>query len=257
MRVNVLRVVLRFLWREKMNKVIWYHELGFFDNPFSIKPAAFHNELFGNSSAIARIIKRIEERGIVFVSGEFGVGKTSVLKKIIGEFRGRRFGGKKVVYYNCDSSEMSIDYDRLLVNAGGFFSRLFGIRQKGMMILLDEAQGMNERDLRMVKRYYDDGFFRSVVFVSKHDDMKLPEELENEINGNKFKIGNMTKNEAVLMIRKRIGNLKFLGDDMILKIFNKERNSRSFLKNCEDVARVAFESGAKVVDEAHVKKVFS
>ncbi len=238
-----------------MNK-IWYHEFGFSNNPFSIKPAAFHNELFGNSSVVARVIKRIEERGIVFISGEFGVGKTSVLKKIVGEFRGRRFGVKKVVYYNCNSSEMSIDYDELLVNAGGFFSRLFGIKQKGMMILLDEMQDMNERDLGKVKRYYDDGFFRSVVFVSKHDNVKLTKELKREIGENKFKLGDMTKREAVLMIRKRIGNLKFFSDGMILRVFKKDENSRIFLKNCEDVARVAFESGASAVDEKHIEKVF-
>ncbi len=238
-----------------MNK-IWYHEFGFSNNPFSIKPAAFHNELFGNSSVVARVIKKIEERGIVFISGEFGTGKTSVLKKIIGKFRGGKFGGRKVIYYNCNKSEMSIDYDKLLVNAGGFFSRLFGVRQKGMMILLDEMQDMNKGDLRKVKQYYDDGFFRSVIYVSKHDDVKMKGELMRQIGENKFKLGDMTKREAVLMIRKRIGNLKFFSDGMILRVFKKDENSRIFLKNCEDVARVAFESGASAVDEKHIEKVF-
>jgi len=234
---------------------MWYNELGFHSNPFSIKPAAFHNELFGNSSVIARIIKKIEEKGIVFISGDFGTGKTTVLKRIIGEFRGGGFGAKKVVYYNCNRSERSIDYDKLLVGAGGFFGRLFGIKQKGLMILLDEMQDMNKRDLERVKRYYDDGFFRTVVFGSKDDSKELPEELVKEIGGNAFKLGNVTRGEAVKMIRERIGKLKFLGDDVILKIFKKDGNSRNFLKNCEDVCRVAFEDGASVVGGNHVDKV--
>jgi len=65
----------------------------------------------------------------------------------------------------------------------------------------------------------------------------------------------MNKNEAILMIRKRIGDLKFLGDDMILNIFKRDENSRSFLKNCEDVCRVAFESGYDSVDKTHIEKV--
>ncbi len=238
-----------------MNKVIWYQELGFFNNPFSIKPAAFHNELFGNSSVVSRIIKKIEEPGIVFISGDFGVGKTTVLKRIIGKFRGGDFGAKKIIYYNCNQSEMSIDCDRLLVNAGGFFGRLFGIKRKGMMLLLDEMQDMNKADLERVEQYYDDGFFRTVVFVSKDDSMKLTEELKNEIGGAKFKLGNMSDGEAVKMIRERIGDLKFIGDDIILKIFAKDKNSRSFLKNCEDVARVAFDAGADEVGVEHVDKV--
>ena len=237
-----------------MNKT-WYNELGFHSNPFSIKPAAFHNELFGNKTVIARIIKKIEERGIVFIFGDFGAGKTTVLKRIIGKFRGEDFGVKKIVYYNCNQSEASIDYDKLLVGAGGFFSRFFGIRQRDMMILLDEMQDMNKRDLEKVKEYYDNGFFRSVVFVSKSDDIEMPEDLDNEVGENIFVLGDMNKNEAILMIRKRIGDLKFLGDDMILDIFKRDKNSRSFLKNCEDVCRVAFESGASVVDKSHVKTV--
>jgi len=237
-----------------MNKM-WYNELGFYSNPFSIKPAAFHNELFGNTSVIARIIKRIEERGIVFVFGDFGTGKTTVLKKIIREFRGGDFGAKRIIYYNCNQSEASIDYDRLLVNAGGFFSRLFGVRRKGMMILIDEMQDMNRQDLERVKKYYDDGFFRSVVFVSKYEDVELPKDLAEEIGENKFVLGDMTKSEAVKMIRERIGSLKFLGDEVILKIFMRDRNSRNFLKNCEDVCRVAFESGANEVGLEHVDRV--
>ena len=64
-----------------MKKLTWYHELGFFDNPFSIKPAAFHNELMGYNQTIKEINKKVEESNIIFISGEYGTGKTTVLKK--------------------------------------------------------------------------------------------------------------------------------------------------------------------------------
>jgi predicted AAA+ superfamily ATPase len=237
-----------------MKKLTWYHKVGFFNNPFSIKPAAFHNELFGNSSTISRIIKKMSEPGIVFISGEFGTGKTTVLKKLIAEFRGGIFEGKKVIYYNCNQSEKSINYDKLLVDAGNFLGKLFRFRKKNMIILLDEMQDMNKKDMEQVKKYYDDGFFKLVVLVSKYENINLTKELENETNGNKFKLGNMTKNEAIRMVRERIGTLKFISDDIIVRIFSRDENSRSFLKNCEDVCRYAFEKGDGIVEEEHISK---
>jgi hypothetical protein len=90
--------------------------------------------------------------------------------------------------------------------------------------------------------------------VSKYENINLTKELENETNGNKFKLGNMTKNEAIRMVRERIGTLKFISDDIIVRIFSRDENSRSFLKNCEDVCRYAFEKGDGIVEEEHISK---
>jgi len=238
-----------------MKKLTWYHELGFFSNPFSIKPAAFHNELMGYEQIITEINERVAESGILLISGKYGTGKTTVLKKIIAEFKGGKFKGKKVIYYNCNQSEKSIDFDRLLINAGGFFRKLFRIRKKGMVILLDEMQDMNKKDLSQVKKYYNEGFFKSAILVSKMEDIKLASELEKLIGENKFKLENIGKTEAVNIIRKRIGNLKFISDQNIIKIFNENNNLRAFLKNCEDVCRHAFENGDKAVTENHIKQI--
>lgn len=237
-----------------MKKLTWYNELGFYNNPFSIKPAMFHNELFGNSSEISRITERMMKPGILFISGEFGTGKTSVLKKLIAEFKGNDFAGKKIIYYNCNQSEKSINYDELLIGSGGFLRRLFRIRKKNMMIFLDEMQDMNRKDLEQIKKYYDNGFFKSVVFVSKYDDVALTRELEYAIGESKFKLGDMEDKEAVMMIRKRIGDLKFISDDIIVQIFYRDENSRNFLKNCEDVCRYVFEKGDIVVTADHIEE---
>ncbi|MCW8965382.1 MAG: ATP-binding protein [Candidatus Pacearchaeota archaeon] len=233
----------------------WYNELGFFSNPFSIKPSSFNNELFGNSSEVSKIIEKMQENGMILISGEFGVGKTSVLKKLIAEFKGNFFKGKKVIYYNCNQSNKSIDYDKLLINAGGFFTRLFRIRKKNMILFLDEMQDMNKKDFKKLKEYYYDSFFKTVVLVSKYDDLELGEELESLIADDKFQLGNMTKTQAIEMIRNRVGNLKFLSDDIIIKIFNTNKNARTFLKNCEDVCRASFEAGEEEVSLTKVKEI--
>ncbi len=238
-----------------MRTLFWYNKLGFFSNPFSIKPAAFHNELFGNSDVISEIVKKTSERGVIFVSGEFGTGKTTVLKRLIAKLRSGFFKGKKVIYYNCNRSERSIDYDSLLIGAGNFVGKLFRIRKRNMIILLDEMQDMNKRDLERVKDYYDREFFKTVVLVSKRENLELTEELKMEIGSDGFRLGDMSDDEAVEMVRKRIGDLKLLSDEMILEIFRKDKNSRNFLKNCEDVCRVAFESRNLEVLDEHVLKV--
>ncbi len=232
-----------------MKKSTWYHELGFFNNPFSIKPATFNNELMGYDQMVKDINNKVTQSNIILLSGDYGTGKTTILKKIIDEFRGE----KRVIYYNCNQSEKSIDFDRLLINAGGFFRKLFRIKKKGMIILLDEAQDMNKKDLKQLKEYYDEEFFKSILFVSRTGDFQPTKELEDLVGENKFNFGVIGKTEAVKMIRERIGKLKFISDQSIIKIFNKNNNPRAFLKNCEDVCRYVFENGDEEVKEEHIK----
>lgn len=232
-----------------MNKLTWYHNLGFYENPFSIKPAAFHDEILGNESLFKKISKKIEDSNFIIIHGEYGTGKSTILKRII-----HKFGGKKqVAYFNCHEIEGGIDFESLLINAGGFFRRLFRIKKRNMILLLDEAQDIHKKDIENLKAYYDDGFFKSVVLVSKKEDNHT--EIEKLAGENIFKIGNLGKEEAIELVRKRIGPLEFFPDEMITKIFELDKNPRMFLKNCEDVCRLASEDGAEEVTKAHVEKV--
>lgn len=234
-----------------MKRTTWYHEMGFFSNPFSTKPSSFDDEVRGYDIKIVKINKKIAESNIVFIHGKYGTGKTSILKGIIAGFRGK----KRVIYYNCNQSERSIDFNRLLINAGGFFRRLFRIRKKNMIILLDEAQDMNKKDISQTKKYYDDGFFRSIIFVSTNEDIGLTKELKELVKENTFRLNTVNKKEAVKIIRKRIGELEYISDKNISMIFAKNRNPRAFLKNCEDVFRSAYEIGKKSITKKDIKKI--
>lgn len=232
-----------------MKKLTWFHELGFYTNPFSIKPAAFHNEMMGYDSMIEDINNKVDNCGMLLIYGEYGTGKTTVLKRVIDEFRGQR----KVIYYNCNQSDKSINFDKLLINAGGLLRRLFRIRKRDMIMLLDEAQDMNIKDIKTVKEYYDYGFFKSAVFVSKIEDVKHIKEIEQLVGDNKYKLGGLNKADAIKLIRKRIGDLQFLSDQSITKIYEKNKNPRLLLKNCEQVCRQAYENGATEVTDEHIK----
>ncbi|MBU0615754.1 MAG: hypothetical protein KJ601_06685, partial [Nanoarchaeota archaeon] len=71
-------------------ELLWYQKIGFHNNPFSIKPSAFHNSLYGVEEKIKDILKLVDSGESVFISGEYGSGKTSALKKIIDEHKGKK-----------------------------------------------------------------------------------------------------------------------------------------------------------------------
>ena len=118
---------------------LWYNKLGFNNNPFSIKTAAFHNELFGLN--MQDTINKIETGSIIFIEGDYGTGKTTLLKGIVNKFGGK----KKIIYYSCNRTEDNINVDKLMTNRT-FFSKIFKTKPNDLILLLDEAQDLNETD---------------------------------------------------------------------------------------------------------------
>ena len=62
--------------------MLWYKEYGFHNNPFSIKPAAFHSKVIGYD--LSEIFDKVDNGKVLFIEGKFGFGKTTILKHIIG-----------------------------------------------------------------------------------------------------------------------------------------------------------------------------
>lgn len=234
-----------------MKTKTWYESLGFYSNPFSIKPAAFHDELFGYEDLLGKIDSKLNEGSVIFLSGQYGAGKTTILKRIINRFKGK----KKIIYYPCNQSERSIDFDKLLYSRT-FLRRLFHIRQKKSILLLDEVQDINKKDSDNLCNYHEEGFFKSVLLTSmKPNDVNFTACLKELIKDNLFKISKLSKEDATSLIRKRIGNLEFLKDNVIEKIYSLNSNPRAFLKNCEELCRYAYEKGSTEVTEKHIKEV--
>ena len=232
-----------------MEKQTWYNELGFEKNPFSIKPTAIE-EIIGNQKKVRDLTEKIRDSNIILIYGEYGAGKTTILKSIIKEFKGKR----KVIYYNCNQNDRSVDFDKLLTNVG-LFRRIFRIKKKNMILFLDESQDLNLKDMERIKDYFYKDFFKSVVLVSKQEDLKLTDELNALIGDNKFKINSLNRDDAIKIVRKRIDDKMFISDNNIARIFAKNKNPRGFLKNCEDVCKYAFEKGKQAVSEEDIREV--
>lgn len=231
----------------------WYNQLGFYNNPFCIKPAVFHDEVYGSNGLVDEIFDKIRAGSVLFISGDYGQGKTTVLKKIISEFGGK----KKVVYYSCNRSENGLDVGKLLKGGRGFFQKLVGKNPKNMVLLLDEVQDLNAEDCENLHKYFDNHDFKSIVLVGKdYKEVSFGNGLKNLIGKNIISLNKLSNEDAVALVRKRIGNLKILSDEIIKQLYKKsDSNPRRLLKNCEEVCKYAIDNFEDEVNEEVVKKV--
>ncbi len=216
---------------------VWFRKLGFSRNPFNIKPAAFSYELFGIS--LSGVLSGIEEGKVLFVEAPLGYGKTTMLKGIIHRFGGR----KKVIYANALPSE-KVDVKDLLKRSS-VANYITGNLPQGMILVVDEAQNMMPGNSAEVFEFYRSGNVRAVVFFgTKYSRRGFVEGLNSVMNGNVIHLSSPTPEQAVSLVRGRIGNLSILSDDTIRAAYSRAKgNPRRLLQVCDDLCRYAFEFG--------------
>ncbi len=223
---------------------LWFRKVGFGRNPFSIKPAALSYELFGAS--IDNVISGIEEGKLLFVEAPLGYGKTTLLKSIIHRFGGR----KKVVYAHVLPSER-LDVKGLLKRSSiaGFIT---GSLPSNMILVVDEAQYMLPESSAEIMEFYRSGSIRAAVFFGTTYPRNLfANELGAVLNGNIIRLSKPTPEQALSMVRSRIGSLPLISNDDILSAYKKVQGSpRRLLQVCEDICRAAVEGDGTLVAAA-------
>jgi hypothetical protein len=234
-------------------KEVWFKGLGFHNNPFSIKPAAFHDRVFGYDKAIDDISYGILNKKLIIVQGKYGSGKSSILKRLINDFGGK----KQVIYYSCNRIDQRLNIKALLNGRYGTLGKFFNLKPKNMILFLDEAQDLGEKDFQKLYSYYQEGFFKAIVLVGQGiEKSNIPSEFNSKIE--EVSIGTIEVNTAVKVIRKRIGSLELLSDEFIKELFMKSNsNIRMLLKNCEEACRIAIERGKRSVDSEVLRFLFS
>jgi hypothetical protein len=232
--------------------MVWFRDLGFHNNPFSIKPAVFNDNVMGYEKIIDEISYGILNNKIIVLEGEYGNGKSTILRRLVNDFGGK----KQVIYYSCNRIESRLNIKSLLNGRYGFIGRMFDIKPKDMIFLLDEAQELGEKDFQKIHSYYQEGYLKSVVLVGKGiDKARIPEGLKSNLS--EISLDSINSETAVKVIRKRIGNLALINDEMIKEIFQLSNNNvRLLLKNCEEACRFAVQTGRKTVNTEVLTQVF-
>ncbi|MBI5797414.1 hypothetical protein HZA98_00735 [Candidatus Woesearchaeota archaeon] len=232
---------------------IWFREVGFHNNPFSIKPAAFHDHVVGFEKVVDEISYGILNKKLVVVEGDYGNGKSSILRRLLNDFGGK----KQVIYYSCNRMEARLDVKELLNGRYGFFGRMFDMKPRDMILLLDEAQELNSKDFERLLSYYQEGYIKSIVLIGKGI-KKDQIVLGFKTHLSEVSFGEINEDIALQVIKKRIGDLPLLPDSVIRKIYQHSQGSvRVLLKNCEEVCKKAVETGRKRVTEDFLKQFFS
>ena len=231
---------------------IWFRDLGFHSNPFSIKPAAFHDQVVGYDKVVDEVSYGILNNKVIVLDGEYGNGKSTILRRVLNDFGGK----KQVIYYSCNRIETRLNVKDLLNGRYGSVGRLFNIKPKDMILLLDEAQTLSSKDFERLHSYFQEGYLKSIVLVGKGIETNaIANGLKKHMQ--EVKLVELNEESAVKIVRKRIGNLKLLPDNIIKRVYTISNNNvRLLLKNCEEVCKRAVETGRKKISEEFLKQVF-
>lgn len=224
-----------------MTEETWYEELGFEENPFNMKPRA--TDMIGQEKMNQEILDKISSGQVILLKGDYGSGKTTTLKTVINDY----LGEGKIIYYSCNTTEQTIPFNKLLVGRSSFFKRLINIKARDAILLLDEAQDLKPGEMEKLIDLYDQGYFKSIVLVSKHE-VSLTEDLRDLVEENTHKLGELTPKQAVELIQERLEGHEILSEEMIQAIYDLDRNPRALLANCEDSCMNAVSNGREKVN---------
>lgn len=228
--------------------MIWYKRVGFHNNPFSIKPAAFHDEVIGQN--MKKVMEKVDRAGFIFVKGDYGTGKTTVLKRIINRYKGKG----KLIYINLEFLER-VKVNELLRKRANVLQKIFRQLPKETILLVDESQFMKKSISKDIYDFFDKGFVKSVVFVgTRFNKKQFSPEVVKGLKGNIVSLRTLTPQQAIEMVRKRIGDV-LLPNKIIKEIFSYSKNPRIFLENCEDVCKHVIDVYSSKADSEHVKAV--
>ncbi len=196
---------------------MWYKKYNWNKNPFLIK---FSTELVDREKEKTRILDYVNSGDICIVTGDSGVGKTSLLKWLQKQLR--RY---KVHYINAEGLNEFFSIQRKI---GKFIIRK-------PVVLVDEAQYCDENFMKELKLLYDDNTIKSVVIAqtekSIHD---YVDSFKSRVGKRTIKLTGITPKKALELISIRTKD-QHPFDEKTIKIVvdDARKNPRKILENCE------------------------
>ncbi|MBN2422818.1 AAA family ATPase [Candidatus Woesearchaeota archaeon] len=212
----------------------YYEKLDFDEDPFTTNPKKFINKLVNMDSILEETYYRIDSGNMLVIEGFRGSGRTSLLMNAA-----KRYGGfGRVIYVDCEKVDKKLNITTLLLNRYSILGRLFRKKPKNMILLLDNVQNLSKINNDRIKYYYDQNYFKSVIFTCiKYSGVKFSKSLKDRIGTRVVKIDQIDESDAIDIIRNRINGSELLTDELIVEIFKKsKKNPKTMLENCRRVA---------------------
>ena len=231
-----------------MHKLTWYQELGFLYNPFTIKPAFFNDEIIGYDTTVDAVVTCLKEGNILFLQGEYGQGKTSMLKYLINEFKGKRH----LIHVSRNRSDRALQYKKILISANNWFGRLFSKPVKHAILIVDETENINLHDCEQIESLFESNYLHAVLFMDKSlEKANISPSLKERIGKNIFELKPISESDAISLVRSRLEDAgRLISDALIKKVFAKsKKNTRTFLLLMEEVFLHAYKDDRQEVQE--------
>lgn len=219
-------------------KTVWYEQLAYAYNPFTIKPGFFDDEVVGYDDEIDKLVLALQQKNMCFLEADYGLGKTTILKYLINELKEVH----RVVYISRNRSDRAFNYTSLLKGASKGLRKLLSKKAKNVILIVDETEKINRVDCDEILKNYDEGFIRSVLFMdSSLKKSRISNSIRKEIGESLIKLKPLSSKDAIYLVRSRLeGNEELVSDTIIKKVYDKSnKNTRQFLLNMEDVCRNA------------------
>lgn len=224
----------------------WYNDLGYKHNPFSIKPTE-GTELIGYEKILQRLVYQIKIGNVIFLEGDYGCGKSSILKFIRKQFK------KNTLYFNCSSAR---NIKKAIQKKRTIWRKVFLMKPKRMILLIDEAHLVNSRDFDFLYEYYIMDRIKSIIFAGT-DFKTVPFNKAFKSDTKKYKLKDIKNNLALEILEIRMPEQKLVSSQIAKKIFTfSGNNPRVYLENLEDLFRNAYATGKKKIGKNDIEEFF-
>jgi replication-associated recombination protein RarA len=224
----------------------WFQDLGFKRNPLGIKPTE-DNNLLGYEKMMQRIVYQLKIGNVIFLEGGYGTGKSSILRSIRKTFR------DNILYFNCAQQS---DLKRKIMESRDIIRKIFFLKPKKMLLLIDEANLANPKDFDFLYEFYIMDRIKSIVFAGT-DFKRVPFNKAFKSDTKLYKLNEIRDNIAIEILNMRMPFQELVNPALARMIFNQsEMNPRRYLENLEDLIKSAHALGKKKLTKKDVDSFF-
>jgi len=229
-----------------------YEETDYYEDIFSTKPKSYM-PLVGYDKILSDLIYFVSSGSMVFIEGEEGMGKTSLLLKLIKEFRGL----KRVIYLDCQKLKQRVNIEKLLTARYGLMGRVFKILPSNMIVLLDNIGYLSKKNSERIKYFFDQNHIKSVVFTSDSwNQVQIPESLRHRIGKRRIELPRLNNNTGAKILFSRIEENDLMDNVTVNKLYSLSHyNPKEFLVNCMNVFKTAESSGKKKIFVPNLREI--
>lgn len=218
----------------KMNK---QKEIEQLNNVFELSPLKHEYTYFGKDSIKEELLYRIVSKSITLIVAGNGQGKTSLLKYIIDNFKGRN----KVLYVNANKE---YDLKKLLK------------KRKNMILLLDNVSTLKHSEIERIKYYYDEDIISSIVFTTNDvNSLNFSQSMWSRIGRNMIEIQPDSFEEFKSYMLERLIDKNIFSNESLEIIYQLSSNNKIRLLIAKRVYEYISNLEDKKISETNIQKI--